>query len=491
MHQNVGAAPTIVIFGASGDLTHRKLVPALYNLFRKNRLAANTRIIGVARRPWDDPYFRRGLCESVQEHSVETFDPHTWQLFEPMLSYFRANLNQVEDFIGLAAYLSTVEEQPANRLYYLAIGPNLYEQTVKCLGEAGLAEENSGERSVVIEKPFGRDLESARRLNNTVHSVFNEDQVFRIDHYLGKETAQNILFFRFANTIFEPVWNRRYVDHVQITVSESVDVDHRAGFYDSTGVLRDMFQNHLLQLSTLIAMEPPASFEADALRNEKVKVLSAIRPIEVGDTVLGQYRGYQETEGVQPNSKTATFGAIKFYIDNWRWQGVPFYIRSGKALKKKTSEITVVFQSPPHIMFNLPQKTAMTPNILSMCIQPDEGIHLKFETKLPDSGQMTRSVDMEFHYRESFGGKPLPDAYERLLLDALHCDASLFARSDEIENAWRIIDPVVSIWENSPDLRPFLYEKGEWGPVEAEKLMSRSNRKWRFGCGTQHGVIVQ
>lgn len=490
MPEQIQPAPTIVIFGASGDLTHRKLLPALYNLFRKNRLADKTRIIGVARRPWDDEIFRAGLRDSVQEFSPETFEEQTWQRFRPMITYFRVNLKIAEDFKHLASYLNSIEELPSDRLYYLAIGPDLYEHTVHCLGVAGLAEENGGSRTVVIEKPFGRDLESARRLNHTVHSVFREEQVFRIDHYLGKETAQNILFFRFANTIFEPVWNRRYVDHVQITVSETVDVNHRAGFYDGTGVLRDMFQNHLLQLSTLIAMEPPASFEADALRNEKVKVLSAIRPITIEDTVLGQYRGYPQTEGVEADTQTPTYAAIKFYIDNWRWQGVPFYIRSGKALKKKTSEITVVFQSPPHIMFNFPDRKSMTPNILSMCIQPDEGIHLRFETKLPDSAQKTRSVDMEFHYRESFGDGPLPDAYERLLLDALDGDASLFTRSDEIEHAWRIIDPVVSAWQNRPDLRPYLYDNGEWGPVEAEELMSRSNRAWRIGCG-QQDVFVQ
>jgi glucose-6-phosphate 1-dehydrogenase len=285
------------------------------------------------------------------------------------------------------------------------------------------------------------------------------------------------------------VWNRRYVDHVQITVAEAVDVGHRAGFYDNTGILRDMFQNHLLQLFTLIAMEPPASFDANSLRNEKVKILSATRPIRISETVLGQYEGYRSTPGIESDSRTPTYAAIKLFVDNWRWQGVPFYLRSGKALEKKTSEIVVVFQRPPHIMFNLSQDRSLTPNSLSICIQPDEGIHLRFETKQPDSYQETRSVDMEFHYRESFGDGALPDAYERLLLDALNGDAALFARSDEIEQAWKLIDPVVEAWENRLAVEPCFYPPGSWGPVESDDLLSGSSRSWRLGCG-EHNVLV-
>lgn len=482
-------SPTIVIFGSSGDLTHRKLVPALYNLFRKGRLASRARIVGFARRDWDDERFRQGLRESVRKFSPLSFEEQLWQRFEPMLTYFRGNLDSRQDFQRLAVYLHDLEGSPTDRLYYLATPPSYYESIVMGLGEAHIAGEEHGVCNIVVEKPFGQDLASAQNLNSVIHSVFAETQVYRIDHYLGKETAQNLLFLRFANTIFEPVWNRRYVDHIQITVTEDVDVEHRANFYDATGVLRDMFQNHLLQLYTLIAMEPPASFEADSLRNEKVKVLRATRPVAIAETVLAQYMDYSQTSGVSAQSRTPTYAAARFHIDNWRWKGVPFYLRSGKALKRKTSEIQVVFQRPPHVMFNLPKGNELKPNALSICIQPDEGIHLRFETKLPDSAQETRSVDMEFHYRESFGDNALPDAYERLLLDALHGDASLFARSDEIEQAWRLIDPIVLAWETHPDMPPSLYQRGSWGPAEAEDLLAGSGRNWSLGCAedTMHG----
>lgn len=476
-------APTIVIFGASGDLTHRKLVPALYNLFRKKRLSHETRIIGFARRPYNDATFRDGLQEALEEFSPATYDRALWESFAPMVTYFEGDLETDADFEQLARRLDDMDAWSTNRLYYLATAPSYCDAIVRRLGRAGLADDRGGSCRIVIEKPFGRDLESARSLNEAIHLVFGEHQVFRIDHYLGKDTAQNILFFRFANTIFEPVWNRRYVDHVQITVSESVDVEHRAAFYDETGVLRDMFQNHLLQLYTLIAMEPPASFDADALRNEKVKVLMATRSIETTGTILGQYRGYRDTERVSSGSRTPTFAAVQLFIDNWRWKGVPFYLRSGKALANKTSEIHVVFQRPPHVMFNQLNDDEIKPNALSICIQPDEGIHLRFETKLPDSSQATRSVDMEFHYRDSFGDDALPDAYERLLLDALNGDASLFARNDEIENAWRLIDPVIKVWESESALKPSEYEPGSWGPAEADALLAGAGRSWTLGCG--------
>jgi len=479
---------TIVIFGASGDLTQRKLIPALFNLFRKQRLPANFRIVGFATTPWQDADFRAAMRAGVEQHAAHQFTAEQWAAFEARLFYRAGGFTEAADFARLATTLTELEGSPADRLYYLAAPPRFYADIVNRLGAADIVHEDEGWRRVIVEKPFGADLASAQALNQSLHRVLNEKQIYRIDHYLGKETVQNILTLRFANAIFEPLWNRNYTDHVQITVAETVGVGHRAGYYDRAGVLRDMFQNHLLQLLALTAMEPPAAFDADSLRNDKVKVLKAIRPIrpdQVGvHTVRGQYRGYCEEEGVAPDSHTATYAALRLFIDNWRWQGVPFYLRSGKRLAEKTTEIVIQFKCPPHLMFPLPPDREITANILALCLQPDEGMHLRFEAKVPDTVAEMRSVNMEFHYADSFRPRAVPEAYERLLLDALHGDASLFTRSDGIELAWKFIDPILKGWA-SPATPPAEYEPGRWGPAEADELLTRDGRAWLRGCG-QH-----
>ena len=478
---------TVVVFGASGDLTRRKLVPALYNLYKKGQLPNGTRVVGFAYRACSSEEFRAFALEGVREFSAATFDGATWEAFARNLHYVTGDFSVPGDYRRLHAFIDELEDGPANRLYYLATAPGFYAPIAERLGEEGMSDEGEGHRRIIVEKPFGRDLASAKALDRAIHAVFAEEQVYRIDHYLGKETAQNVLFFRFANTLFEPVWNHSYVDSVQITVTESVGVGHRAGYYDDAGVLRDMFQNHLLQLLVLTAMEPPASSSADALRDETAKVLSAVRPLEgeavARETVRGQYRGYREEAGVAPGAETATYGATRLFVDNWRWAGVPFYLRSGKALSEKCSEIVVRFKNLPHSMFTgMPGRDAGA-NVLGLCIQPDEGVHLRFAAKVPGGGNEMRPVDMEFHYASAFGQEDVPDAYERLLLDAMHGDASLFIRSDSIELSWALIDPILASWEDgaAPPLSP--YEVGSWGPVEADELLARDGRSWLRACG--------
>jgi len=479
---------TIVIFGASGDLTSRKLVPALYNLARAGSLPADTRIVGFSRTPMSDDAWRVSLRETTARHcDAGPLDDAVWGPFAARIHYQAGDIGRSEDFAALERRLTELEgSADATRVYYLATAPQFYEPVVTALGSHGMAEQSRGPRRIVVEKPFGTDLTTARALNAHLHTVFRESQVFRIDHYLGKESVQNILALRFANTIFEPVWNRRYIDHVQITVAEEVKVGRRGAFYDSAGVLRDMFQNHLLQLLMVTAMEAPVRFEATAVRNEKVKVLEAIRPLDLGEvaaaSVRGQYRGYLAEPGVAPDSRTATFGAIRVEIDNWRWQGVPFYLRSGKAMSCRTTQIVIGFRQPPLELFAEGRRTFhREPNRLVIQIQPAEGIQLHFHTKVPGEGMRLRLTDLEFSYSREFPGR-LPEAYEPLLLDVLNGEASLFARADEVEKSWEIIDPFVRAWHSADMPAADAYEPGEWGPAVSAAWMAAQGRTWFDLC---------
>ena len=479
-------AHTIAIFGASGDLTSRKLIPALYELFRKKRLPgtnAHRRLLAHEVQP---RRLARKLAGTTAHFVGKNFDTALWQQFAPSIFYHPGDIGNAEDCLAIGKFLAELEgDEAVTRVYYLSTAPQLYAAAVAQLGAAGLAKEDRPPRRVVIEKPFGTDLATARDLNRKVHEVFDEHQIYRIDHYLGKETVQNVMVLRFANSIFEPIWNRNYIDHVQITAAEDLTVGHRAAYYDSVGILRDMFQNHLLQLMTLTAMEVPAHFEANAVRDEKVKVLRAVRimkPEEVfSHTLRGQYRKYRDEPGVPPESDAATFGVVKLHIDNWRWQDVPFLLRSGKAMSCRTTQIVIQFRAAPHMMFEGGPRAAFESNRLVIQVQPAEGIQLHFQTKVPDAGMKLRLTDLSFNFQDKFTGG-MPEAYQRLLLDILHGDASLFSRADEVELAWSIVDPIQRGWEHS-GLPPLaLYEAGGWGPPNSVEWMCRQNREWFDSC---------
>ena len=498
----------IVIFGASGDLTRRKLLPALYRLAQQRLVPSEFAILGTARQPHSDDEFRAAMKAAVAEFGPEeALDESAWESFAKRIFYLSGDFKDAELYGKLKAKLEEIDKEydtEGNRIFYLATAPDYFGLIAKQLGEAGIGKPRSTKATtkakasttkkpwtrIIVEKPFGHDLESARSLNKTLASVFDESQIYRIDHYLGKETVQNLLVFRFANSIFEPLWNRQYIDHIQITNAETLGVEGRGGYYETAGALRDMIQNHVFQVTSLIAMEPPASLSANGVRDEKTKAMQSVRPFvaaEIDDlAVRGQYGagtvlgdtvpGYREEPGVAPNSSTETFAALKLYFDNWRWSGVPFYIRSGKRLQKHVTEIAIQFKEVPHRLFN-DSDAPLQPNVLVIRIQPNEGISLRFGAKLPGQALRIRSVNMDFRYGSSFGVKP-PEAYERLLIDCMLGDSTLYARRDMVERGWEIVTPILEAWQKPSTDFPN-YEAGTWGPKAAFALIERDGKDWR------------
>jgi glucose-6-phosphate 1-dehydrogenase len=484
----------MVIFGASGDLTSRKLVPALYDLAAQRRLPLEFAVVGISRTGMSHEEFRDKLRKTLEEQRVGEVSDDVWESFSNGVFYMPGDSKKTETYDELKGLLKELDRErgtQGNRAFYLSSSPSLFPAIVQHLGEAGMNEEKNGAWSrLVVEKPFGRDLRSAEELNAELQRYFDETQIYRIDHYLGKETVQNILALRFANGIFEPIWNQHFVDHVQITVAEDIGVGTRGAFYEEAGALRDIVQNHVMQVLCLTAMEPPVAFDAESVREEKVKVLKAVRPIpenEVeGYAVRGQYErgwvwgeevpGYREEDDVDPESVTETFVALKVFVDNWRWAGVPFYIRAGKRMPKKATEVAIQFHASPHTPFARDDTEGLEPNVLVVRVQPEEGLSLKIGAKVPGSGFEVSSVNMDLLYGTAFL-EEAPDAYQRLLLDLMLGDPTLFIRADEAEGAWKILDPVMDHWSRERNVS--FYPAGTWGPGEADDLLSQDGREWR------------
>lgn len=495
---------TMVIFGATGDLTRRKLIPSLFELAMDTPLPAGFSIVGVSHRAWTDDTFRTEMRDAVHGTLGASVDAAAWDSFAQGIRYIRGDFDSPATYQALEQVLGELDRDRGaggNRIFYLATAPSFYPIIVRQLGAASLANrpvpgvepDPSGPWTrIIIEKPFGHDLASATALNNEVASVFSEAQVFRIDHYLGKETVQNLLVFRFANGIFEPVWNRQYIDHVQVTVAESIGIEGRGKFYEEAGALRDMVQSHMFQLLSLIAMEAPSTINAKTVHDEKVQLLQAVSPFRGSaaehDVVRGQYGpgyvngrvvpGYRQESGVSPHSAIETYMALRLRIDNWRWAGVPFYLRTGKRLPQRTTEIAVQFRKVPHLLFASAGTMPPEPNVLTLRIQPDEGISLRFAAKVPGAMMQIRSVHMDFYYGASFTGHG-PDDYSRLLLDCMRGDSTLFARRDEVETAWALVNGILERWDSSAAPELPNYDAGTWGPVEADALIQKDGRRWR------------